>query len=89
MLDSFHIKNFRGCPDWELSFGEKTYIMGPNGSGKTHVLEGIHILAGGGLIYNDTLLADETFFGGNWKTDDLTKIYTTYREGKSDRCTIQ
>ena len=53
MLGSFTIKNFRGCPDWELSFGEKTYIMGPNGSGKTHVLEGIHLLGNGHLIYND------------------------------------
>ncbi len=89
MLDSFHIKNFRGCPDWELSFGAKTYIMGPNGSGKTHVLEGIHLLAGGNLIYNDTILADGTFFWGGWTMDDLGRSYTMYRDEKTDRFTIQ
>lgn len=89
MLGSFSIKNFRGCPDWELSFGEKTYIMGPNGSWKTHVLEWIHLLGNGNLIYNDSMIEDEAFFSGKWKTESGEKSFTLYRENKTDRSTIQ
>jgi DNA replication and repair protein RecF len=89
MLGSFSIKNFRGCPDWELNFGEKTYIMGPNGSGKTHVLEWIHLLGDGDLIYNDSIIDDGSFFSGKWKTESWEKSFTLYREDKTDRSTIQ
>ncbi len=89
MLGTFFIKNFRGCPDWELNFGKKTYIKWPNGSGKTHVLEWIHLLGNGHLIYSEWSLDDGTFLSGKWHTDNWEKSFTIYRDEKSDRTTIQ
>ena len=89
MLGTFHIKNFRGCPNWELCLGKKTYIRGPNGSGKTHLLEGIHILAQWHLIYNDDPVDDTSFFLWSWQTDSWEKQFSLYRDDRSDKYAIQ
>ncbi|MBP9780289.1 DNA replication/repair protein RecF [Candidatus Gracilibacteria bacterium] len=68
---------------------QKTYIMGPNGSGKTHILEGIHLLGNGKLIYNESQLEDRDFFLGKWRTEAGEKTFSLYRDDTSDRLTIQ
>ena len=51
MLSSLSITSFRGIDSLDLSLGLRTYIMGTNGSGKTHILDAIHMLAGSRPLY--------------------------------------
>ena len=41
---------------------KKTAIIGPNGSGKTHILEGIHIASGGSPTYLQAPRKEDAFF---------------------------
>ena len=63
--------------------------MGSNGSGKTHVIEAIHILAGGKSVYNHTGLETGDFFEGWFQEEYLTKSYTLYHDGKREFFSLQ
>lgn len=51
MITSFHTCGFRGQRDHVFGLTEYTSIIGGNGSGKTHILEGIHLASGGSIDY--------------------------------------
>lgn len=89
MITHFHIKNFRSCPDWRFSFGKKTYIMGENGSGKTHILDVLHFLGGSSFVYSDNCIDDESFFEVTFEENFLAKSYTFYQQNKKGIYAIQ
>ena len=45
MLKSLEIKNFRSIVDAKLQFGRVNLFIGPNGGGKSNILEAIGILS--------------------------------------------
>lgn len=51
MLTTFSFEHFRGIECMHLNFIQKNHVVGPNGAGKTHILDMLHILAGGRLLY--------------------------------------
>ena len=51
MITSFHTCGFRGQWDLHFELSGYTSIIGGNGSGKTHILEGIHLASGGSIDY--------------------------------------
>ncbi len=83
------MKNFRSCPDWKFSFGKKTYIMGENGSGKTHILDAIHLLSGSSLVYADAHIESWTFFEGIFEKETLWKKYSFFHDEKRAYHNIQ
>lgn len=49
MIASLRLQNFRSYVDSSFEFGERVnIIVGPNGSGKTNLLEAVQVLAAGG-----------------------------------------
>lgn len=74
MLQKLIITSFRGIQNEEFLFGKKTHIVGKNGSGKTHILDAIHLLAGAKNIYGNNKLDSEdrieAFFGQEFLTKD-------------------
>lgn len=51
MIDFFFFEHFRGIKSLTLSLTQKNHIIGPNGSGKTHILDMLHILTGARPLY--------------------------------------
>lgn len=43
MITSARLQNFRKHPDFQVDFAKKTIITGPNGSGKTSILEAVYL----------------------------------------------
>jgi DNA replication and repair protein RecF len=43
MITSAHLQNFRKHADYRINFSDKTIIVGPNGSGKTSILEAVYV----------------------------------------------
>jgi DNA replication and repair protein RecF len=89
MLSSVSITSFRGIRDITLSLGLRTYIMGANGSGKTHILDAIHMLAGSRPLYGDTILESGTQFEGIFSEMDLMKSYRMSRDDTREYLVIQ
>ncbi len=50
MIDRVHFEGFKSLHDVTLDLGRFTVLVGPNGCGKSSVLEGIHLLSQTGLI---------------------------------------
>ena len=46
-LTKIHLQNFRSYEKRSFSFGEKTVIVGENGSGKSNLMEAVYMLATG------------------------------------------
>jgi recombinational DNA repair ATPase RecF len=89
MLVAFSGRDFRGLPEWDFSLASRTAILGKNGSGKTHLLESLHILAGGSMIYHKSPLDVGTFLSITFSTHSLEKVYTYYRDAEKENYTIQ
>ncbi len=77
MLASLRLQNFRSYVDASFEFGERVnIIVGPNGSGKTNLLEAVQVLAVGGsyrahdaeLLHHGAPWArlDTTLLDGGW-----------------------
>jgi DNA replication and repair protein RecF len=80
-ISSVSLKNFRNYVDSEFSFSPTvTIITGPNGSGKTNILEAVYVLARGSSFrgsYDDMLQFDAPW----WRLDAYfgdTKRSITY-----------
>ncbi len=66
MLLDCRIRNFRILSDWKLEFDENlTVLSGPNGSGKTSVLEAISF-AGSGRSFRSRNTGQLVCFNKNW-----------------------
>lgn len=89
MLSTISITSFRGIAKITLILGPRTYIMGKNGSGKTHVLDAIHILAGSRPLYGDTRLESGTEFEGTFVVMDLEKRYRMIRDDIREYYSVQ
>ncbi len=62
MISSLLIHGFRGCSEIRLALEKSTGIIGMNGSGKTHILEALHIASGGSFAYLQSPRDDGSFF---------------------------
>lgn len=89
MLSSITITSFRGIDTVSLWIGKHTYIMGANGSGKTHILDAIHILSGSRPLYGNISLDNWTQFEGTFSENDLSKSYCILRNDERDYFAIQ
>ena len=71
MLTSLRLQNFRSYTDASFEFGERVnIIVGPNGSGKTNLLEAVQVLAiGGSYRVHD---ADLVLHGASWARLDAS-----------------
>jgi AAA15 family ATPase/GTPase len=45
MIDRVHFENFKSLQDVTLQLGRLTALVGPNGCGKSSVLQGMHLLS--------------------------------------------
>lgn len=70
MLSKIVISQFRWIQNQQFVLGEKTHIVGQNGSGKTHILDAIHIITTAKNIYGNSKLDSsdriEVFFAENF-----------------------
>lgn len=89
MLSSISITSFRGIWELNINLGPRTYIMWANGSGKTHILDAIHILTGSRPLYGDTILEPGTQFEGSFSEYDLSKSYRKVRDEIKEYFLIQ
>lgn len=82
-LSSLYIQKFRGIEHATFHFGHKTHIIGENGSGKTHILDALHLLSGIKNIYGNTKLESSDSIEILYTEHSLQKKYTlTSLEGK-------
>ena len=51
MLVSLSLTSFCGIENTTITLGKKTYIMGEIGSGKTHILDALHLVSGAKVLY--------------------------------------
>ncbi|HRI72382.1 MAG TPA: AAA family ATPase, partial [Polyangium sp.] len=70
MIDSIRIQDFKGHRDTALKLGRLTVLVGPNGSGKTSVLEALELQRK--LATSTTHLV----FRGNRVFDDIGRYGT-------------
>lgn len=89
MLKNFSITSFRGIDRLSISLGERTYIQGINWSGKTHILDAIHLLSGAQPLYGHASLEPWCVFEGIFTTGDLPKSYRYLRDEKRDFFALQ
>jgi predicted ATP-binding protein involved in virulence len=89
MLIHFHISGFRGMPDTEIDIARRTAIIGANGSGKTHILEGLHLASGGHLHYFHAPRGESAHFELTYMEPIGPKKYTLDRSEGKDRYNLQ
>ncbi len=72
-----------------LDLGQRTYIIGANGSGKTHILDAIHMLSGSRPLYGDATLDAGSEFEGIFEVSGLRKSYRMVRDDTREYYAIQ
>lgn len=63
--------------------------MGKNGSGKTHILDAVHLLGWSVSFYTHAPIDPDTRFEGVFEEDSLAKHYTLFQNQKSTQYSIQ
>lgn len=58
MLTHLSLTSFCGIDQLSLDLRGRTSIQGVNGSGKTHILDAIHLLSGATPLYGNARLSD-------------------------------
>ncbi len=89
-LKNLHLLNFKNWPEAEFQFAEKlNCFVGPNGSGKTNVLDAIHYLSLCKSYFNtidsQNIKDEEPFFvieGDFEKADSAHHIYCAVKRGE-------
>lgn len=89
MLSSFSLTSWRGIDEMTLDLGQRTYIIGANGSGKTHILDAIHMLSGSRPLYGDATLDAGSEFEGIFEVSGLRKSYRMVRDDTREYYAIQ
>ncbi len=85
LLSSLFIRGFRGYDESGFTLSGHTAIVGTNGSGKTHILEALHIVSGGHFSYVQAPREREKMisFEVTYQTEIGNKSYSlTRHEGK-------
>ncbi|PID84421.1 hypothetical protein CSB09_01270 [Candidatus Gracilibacteria bacterium] len=59
-ITSLSLHNFYGVDDWSADISENTHCIGSNGSGKTHILNALHLALGGKVLYGKNKLLPGT-----------------------------
>ncbi|AUM63297.1 ATP-dependent endonuclease [Brevibacillus laterosporus] len=60
-LERVMLKNYRNFIDTEITFGDKTLLIGANDIGKTNIIDAIRLLLDKSLSENDLVPTDEDF----------------------------
>lgn len=89
MLTSFSIHGFRWVEQEYLHLSQYEAIIGRNGSGKTHILEGIHLISGGSLHYFQAPKTENASFSITYKEEIGDRLFTLHRKESWDTYTIQ
>lgn len=90
MLSSFSLTSWRGIDTLTVDLGQRTYIMGANGSGKTHILDALHILSGSRPLYGDSTLESGSQFEGIFiQSSDLAKRYRIVHDDTREYFALQ
>jgi DNA replication and repair protein RecF len=89
MLSSFSIHHFRGIEEEEITLSKYLAIVGKNGSGKTHILEGIHLLSWGSLHYFQAPRSENSVFSGRYREEIGETLYSLSRQDTRDIYAIQ
>jgi DNA replication and repair protein RecF len=89
MISCLHIRGFKGYKDIQIDLSQQTSIIGANGSGKTHILEGIHIASGGICQYIQWPREASMFLEISYTSDIWSKKFTREREENRERYRIQ
>lgn len=89
LLSTLSVQHFRGLENMTLDFSLRSQIIGMNGSGKTHILDALHLLAGGKILYGSTYLDEmsriEVFFGER----ETKSSYVFTRQSNKDFFLVQ
>lgn len=89
MISSFSISGFRGCGEMHIQLSKSTGIIGENGSGKTHILEAIHLASGGNLTYIQAPRTEDAFFEILFREEIGEKLFSLSRHEEKDIYKIQ
>ena len=89
MITSFHICGFHGYRDTIIPFTDHSCIIGGNGSGKTHILEGIHLASGGAFQYIQAPRWEDSAFEITFLESIWAKHYIRERRENKDFYQIQ
>ncbi len=89
MLSSFSLTSWRGIDTLTIDLGQHTYIQWANGSGKTHILDAIHMLSGSRPLYGDATLEMGSEFEGIFVANELRKSYRIVRDETREYYGIQ
>ncbi len=89
MLTEFFLTSFRGIKNQKIPLWFKTYIQWANWSGKTHILDAIHLLSGSRLLYGNTEIEQNTLIEATFSQNDLSKSYKLYSDEMRDSFSIQ
>lgn len=89
MLQQFSITSFRGIDTIKLTLWMKTYIQWANGSGKTHILDGIHILSGSRPLYGNPNIDIGSVFDGVFSQEAFSKSYRLVQDDMRSIFAIQ
>ncbi len=89
MLSSLSIHGIPGASGDHYSFSPLSAIIGTNGSGKTHILEAIHIASGGALHTPHGPRTGDSEVELTVATDLGPKSYTLARKAEKDIYTLQ
>lgn len=89
MITQLSIQAFRGIQDAQYSFTARTHIRGPNGSGKTHILDALHLLSGSRIIYGESSLESQTRLGVVFGTFPLLCEYSVAMQHEKEHYFVQ
>ncbi len=89
MIHQCSIHGFRGSPGRNLELSETTCIIGTNGSGKTHLLEAIHLISGGELQYLQAPWKENSNLEITYHTPIGPKVFSRTRQDGKDIYRIQ
>lgn len=99
MIDRVHFENFKSLKNVTLDLGRLTVLVGPNGCGKSSVLQGIELLAQTGVPRDGE--SERTFhrffsiFSGPWHRERIaspgrpTRIVFSMRESGGDELRLE
>ncbi len=89
MLSSFSIHGFRWVEEEYIALGKYQAVIGRNGSGKTHILEGIHLISGGSLHYFQAPKTEDASFGATYREEIGERLFSLSRRDTKDIYAIQ